>query len=204
MVIAGGLFILPSGEKKSTSSEYSSTARLRTRPAFAAELRTVADHFKDSSECLKAIPNVKAEVLSTREDEYIFIDLRFSATDSTQLAAALTDLDKCIHSDSSINALVFERVNEIKRLHREARQLIAQIPASDSIHRFLLKKDEFDLRMRENDIQDHYRYQAATSISLQKTVSGGGSIKRILILSLVGVFIMILVAEVSRRRKSEE
>ncbi|MFM2285299.1 MAG: hypothetical protein RLZZ543_796, partial [Bacteroidota bacterium] len=87
---------------------------------------------------------------------------------------------------------------------RKASELLSHIPANDSINRFILEKEEFDLMLRENDIQDHYRYQAATTIALQKTVSGGSSIKRILILSLVGVFLMILVSEVSRRRKSEE
>jgi hypothetical protein len=205
LVIAGGFFILPAGDNISSSSNvYSSIARIRTRSAFAAELRSVAERFKDSSECLKGIWNVKVEVLSTREDEYIFVDFRFTSNDSIQLAKSLPALDECIHSDSNINALVFDRVNEIQRLHRQVNQLIAQLTAKDSITNFLLKKDEFDLKMRKNDIQDHYRYQAAASISLQKSVGGGSLIKRILILSLIGVFLMIIVAEVSRRRKSEE
>jgi hypothetical protein len=205
LVIAGGLFILPASDSKSSSSNvYSSLARIRTRSAFAAELRSVAERFKDSSECLKGISNVKAEVLSTREDEYIFIDFRFTSNDSIQLAKFLPALDECIHSDSSINKLVFNRVNEIQSLQKQANQLIAQLTARDSVSIFLLKKDEFDLKMRKNDIQDHYRYQAATSISPQKSVSGGSSIKRILILSLIGIFLMILVAELSRHRKTEE
>lgn len=204
LVILAGYFLFPSSEKSSSSTTYSVSFRFRSRPAFSAEVNKSIEHFCDSSLCLKSWKNIKTQVHSTREDEYIFTDIQLLG-DSIELRKSISDIDACIHEDSTISSLIFKKGNDIKRLLRNAKVLRNQLPARDSLNHFILEKEIFELQLTENDIKDHFLYIPANEqkIELIKTASGGSIYKRFAILSIVGLFLMVFVGELSRRRKSE-
>jgi len=203
LVVAAGYFLLPGKSAKNRSEEYVVSSRFRTRPAFAAECRKTVDHFCDSSDCLPK--GIIVQTISTREDEYIYIDLRISSTDSSLLVKALPAIDGCIRKDKGIYALVFSNSDEINRLMRSAKNLLREVPHSDSLNHFLLEKNLFDLRERDRDIRDIFLYTEATPdlIVRSQSATGGSIFKRMVILTIIGLFLMILVAEVSRRRNSQ-
>jgi hypothetical protein len=205
LFIATGYFLLPSQNSGMQTDEYSVSTRIRTRPAFAAELQKAVDHFCDSSTCLTKEKNISLRTISTRQDEYNYIDIRISSSDSLTLLKLLPGIESCIQSDEEIRKLIFYNTEEINRLIRNAKKIKTRIPASDSLNHFIIEKNLFDLSERERDIRDIYLYSEAQpdKIVKSKNATGGSILKRMVILTIIGLFLMLLIAEVSRRRNSQ-
>jgi hypothetical protein len=203
LTVVAGLFLLPSNKSVEENS-YSVFARFRTRPAYAPVLLNSAKNFCDSSTCFLDKTKFKFHIISTRENEFIFIDIFMSAKDSGLLVDKIPLLDECLKKDQILKSLVFMRNLEVGSLIYTAKNLLTQVSRVDSINRFRIQKDLFDLTEKELEMQDQYGYSKALPQDIRKQAHTGqfGLVKRTVILTVVGLFLMVLLAELVRKRKN--
>jgi hypothetical protein len=203
LTVVAGLVLLPSN-KSLEDNGYSVFARFRTRPAYAPVLLNSAKNFCDSSRCFLDKKKFKFHIISTRENEFIFIDIFMSARDSGLLAEKIPLLDECLKKDQILKNLVFKRNLEVGSLIYTAKNLLTQVSGEDSINRFRIQKELFDLTEKELEMQDQYSYLKALPQDIRKQAHAGqfGLVKRTVILTVVGLFLMVLLAELVRKRNN--
>ncbi|CAN5630117.1 hypothetical protein BH11BAC2_BH11BAC2_15560 [soil metagenome] len=205
LVILAGNFVLSGKKSGNDVANYSVSARFRTRPAFTAELKQKIDVFCESANCIPNQGKIKITSVSSREDEYNYIDILITSNDSVALVQALPEIEKCIRSDHDIYFLVFSRVAELETIIKSGNELSDKLPKDSTITQFLIRKEVLNLKERLHDVKDTYNYYSplAENVSKKNPLSEGNLLKRTAVLSIIGVFLMILFAELTRRTKTK-